>query len=101
MTWWQTFWSHANTSDEFFFRNIILALLFVIFIVTLHYSSPTGKKWVIIVLTFLAGLFFTLEFFLPPHNLPHNTKGNVITPWVEPASNFIMFSTMWMLGLGI
>jgi hypothetical protein len=101
MTWWQTFWSHANTSDEFFFRNIILALLFVIFIVTLHFSSPTVKKWVIIALTFIAGLFFTLEFFLPPHNLPNNSKGNIITPWVEPASNFIMFSTMWMLGLGI
>ncbi len=101
VTWWDIFWSHATTSDEFFYRNIILALLFVIFLVTLHFASPAIKKWVIIILTFLAGLFFTLEFFLPPHTLPDQTMGNAITPWVKPASNFIMFSTMWMFGLGI
>jgi hypothetical protein len=101
MTWWQIFWSHAQNSNEFFFRNMILTILFVVFLVTLHYSSPTVKKWVIIALTFLAGLLFTLEFFLPPLDIHNPAKGNIMTPWVVPSSEFIMFSITWMLGLGV
>jgi len=65
---------------------------------------PRGRRAIIVTVTFLAGLFFAAEFFLPvdwtaifPKDDP---KRNFLTPAIQPAQNVLQIIGALALGLG-
>lgn len=65
---------------------------------------PRGRRGVIVAVTFLAGLFFAAEFFLPidwralfPKDDPTR---NFLTPAIQPAQNVLQVIGALALGLG-
>lgn len=65
---------------------------------------PRGRRALIVTVTFLAGLFFAAEFFLPvdwtaifPKDDP---KRNFLTPAIQPAQNVLQIIGALALGLG-
>ncbi|HEY3415242.1 MAG TPA: hypothetical protein VGM23_00030 [Armatimonadota bacterium] len=85
----------------FFLAIGLSTIAFVVVMLLLHRLPPQGKKWLTIVCTFVAGLYFLLEFLIPAHKLPDGSMGNFITPTTGPVSNYVQYIFMWMLGLGI
>lgn len=61
-----------------------------------RFLSMRVKGRIIILLTFFAGFFYSLEFFLP-------TKGgkNFLTPWVEPVGDALMVIGAFTFPLGL
>lgn len=90
-----------TTPGQFWLAAALSTVFFVAVMTLLHRLSPPAKKWLSIICTFAAGLFFLIEFLLPVGPLPDGKTGNIITPWVEPVSNFVLDVMMWMLLLGI
>jgi hypothetical protein len=86
---------------RFWLLAAVATLAFVVFMAALHRLSPRAKKWLTIVLTFVAGLHFLLEYLLPLHDLPDGNRGNVLTPSIGPVSDFVMAMTIWTLLLGL
>jgi len=69
----------------------------VILIYLLHRGlGPRGRRWLIAVVTFVAGLFYGLEFYYPVHN-----RKNFLTDWIEPVSVMIAVIGAFTVGLGI
>lgn len=60
-----------------------------------------SRRWLIVGCTFLAGCFYTLEFFLPVHELEPGRMGNFLTPWVEPLGFFVLSMGGFAIGLGV
>ena len=60
-----------------------------------------SRRWLIIGCTFLAGCFYSMEFFLPVHQLEPGKMGNFLTPWVEPLGFFVMSMGGFAIGLGV
>jgi uncharacterized membrane protein len=60
--------------------------------------GPRGRRWLIALVTFVAGLFYGLEYFYPAKG---NPSANFLTKWIEPVS--IMFSVIgfFTVGLGV
>lgn len=69
--------------------GIILALMH-------KFLSLRVKGRVITTLTFLAGFFYSLEFFLPAKD-----GKNFLTPWVEPVGDALMVIGAFTLPLGL
>ena len=68
----------------------------------LHQLPPVGKKWLTIVCTFLAGLFFIFEYFWPAHiKMEDGRMGNWVTPLQEPVSDYVTNIMIWMIFLGV
>lgn len=90
-------------TPAFLLALFISLVLFVVVMTSLHQLSQTAKKWLTIICTFVAGLFFMLEFFIPGTTPDPTTGGsqNFITPWIDPVSDFIMYTGAWTLGMGI
>ncbi|HZP85163.1 MAG TPA: hypothetical protein VFB21_26305 [Chthonomonadaceae bacterium] len=63
------------------------------------------RKPLIGLVTFLGGLFFALEFFLPTHPMPTpdspDQVGNFLTPYVVPFGNIAQVIGAWTVGLGV
>lgn len=92
--------------------HILLALLASgVLLYLLHrYLGPRGRRGLIVVATFLFGLFFGLEYFLPvrtktlwPTGLPNvgGSAGNLLTPGIEPMSNILAVIGAFTVGLGV
>ncbi len=62
-------------------------------LVVLHASPPYIRRWVIVVVTFLAGLYVPLEFFIPRHNF--------LTVWRDPVGDLVRVLAGFTIGLGI
>jgi len=62
-------------------------------LVVLHASPPYIRRWVIVVVTFLAGLYVPLEFFIPRHNF--------LTVWRDPIGDLVRVLAGFTIGLGI
>ncbi len=65
---------------------IVASLLFsVVLLVLAHFFLRTRqRRTLIIIVTFLGGLFFTLEYFWPTHEVK-GQQVNFLTDWIEPA----------------
>ncbi len=78
-------------------------LFFVLVFAGLHALPSRAKRSLTIAATFLAGLFYFLEFILP--NNFGNTKGvgkdNFLSPAVSPLSDFLMVVGAMAFGLGL
>lgn len=77
--------------------NLVLvagAIVLSIFVlVILHSSPPYVRRWVIVGLTFLAGLYVPLEFYIPRHNF--------LTVWRDPIGDLMRVLSGFTIGLGI
>jgi len=90
-----------NSTPHFLLAIAASIVVFAIVMTLLHRTSSQFKKWLTIVCTFAAGLFFFLEYVLPVHKLKSGGEGNVITPFVEPVSNYIQYVLIWTIFLGL
>ena len=71
----------------------------IVIIVALHrLLGPRGRRWLIAFVTFIAGLFFGLEYFYPVHGDPAK---NFLTDWIEPVSVMLTVVGAFTVGLGI
>ena len=78
----------------------ILGSVLVLLLLQRFLGSP-GKRRITALATFLGGLFFGLEYFLPVYRTSSGSAENFLTRWIEPVSvaNSIILS--FTVGLGI
>src|SRR5262249_9711951 len=62
--------------------------------------KPKGRKIVIIIVTFLAGLFYVAEFYIPVR-LVNGQEQNVLTPFLSIAGDVSQIISAFALGLGV
>jgi hypothetical protein len=80
--------------------SLLLALLgsIVLFYALHRLLGPRGRRWLIVFVTFVGGLFYGLEWFYPAHGTP---SANFLTNWIEPVSNMLAVVGAFTVGLGI
>jgi len=71
------------------------AVLFTVSLVPNRLRRP-----LIMAITFLAGLFYALEFFWPTHETGKGEE-NFLTPWTKPFSDMTTVLQAFALGLGV
>src|SRR5438105_12050941 len=76
-----------------------LVLCILLFFV-LQQLKPRGRRALIAAVTFLAGLFYALEFFLPT-TIVNGQEENALTPLLPVASDFSQIIATFALGLGV
>jgi hypothetical protein len=72
------------------------AIIFAFTLIPTRRRKPT-----IALFTFLAGLYYSLEFFLPTHLLSDGTMGNFLTPTLPVAGNVSQSVVAFTYGLGV
>lgn len=90
-----------NSTPQFLLAIAVSTVVFVLVMAVLHRTPSRFKKWLTIVLTFIAGLFFFLEYLLPVKKLPDGEEVNFITPYVQPVSDYIQYILIWTIFLGL
>lgn len=91
----------AKSTPSFILALVVSTALFIGVMAVLHQLSPQAKKWMTIICTFIAGLYFIFEYFWPVHAMKDGGVGNFVTPTVEPVSDFVNYIFIWTIGLGI
>lgn len=76
------------------------AVLCVVIFFLMQRLKPRGRKTLIVTVTFVAGLFYALEFFLPTQ-LVNGQEENALTPLLDIMSDFAAIVGAFTLGLGI
>ena len=83
-------------------------LVFAAVMAALHTLPPRAKRWLIVACTFVAGLFYLLEFMLPPGTLmppPGPGEGpvmdNFLSRYVEPVGYVTQIIAAVAIGLGV
>jgi len=76
--------------------SIVVSAIFIFMLHTL--LGPRGRRWLIAAVTFVAGLFFGLEYFYPVAGDPAK---NFLTDWIEPVSVMLSVVGAFTVGLGI
>ena len=71
-----------------------------ILFIALQQLSPKARKWLIVVVTFIAGFYYTVEFFWPVH-LVKGKEENPLTSYVDPVQDINQILTTLAIGLGI
>jgi len=100
--WLISFNKPVMSTKAFTIRLILATVLFIAVMAILHQFSPVMKRWLTITFTFLAGAFFVIEYFWPVHKIKGSpTPVNWLTPWQDPVNDFVMYLSIWALGLGI
>ncbi len=98
--WFQrTFPAHKGWSHVWPYLLAAAVLSLVVFFL-LQQLKPRGRRAVIAAVTFLAGLFYALEFFLPVQ-MVKGQEQNALTPFLPVASDFNQIIATFALGLGI
>jgi hypothetical protein len=88
----------GTTAGKIYVTLIVLAFLalFMGLIPMMQVLPPRGRRALIALVTFMAGLVFAAEFFLPV-----NKKGeNFLSPAIEPAQNTLQIIAAMALALG-
>lgn len=75
---------------------ISIVALFLIQAIPNRLRKPT-----IALCTFLAGLYYAAEFFIPVHKLPDGSSGNFLTPYFDFSGNFANVLFGFAIGLGV
>ncbi len=64
-----------------------------------------AKRYIVMTVTLLGGLFYALEFFLPTHPMmvgdDPNADGNFLTPFIVPMANVLPAISACAVGLGV
>lgn len=99
---WQRIFQATDTTPAFLLAIAIASVVFFGLVFIVHkFFPPQAKKWLTIICTFVAGLYFLLEYLWPVHDIGDGRMGNWITPSVEPVSDFVQYVVVWTIGLGI
>jgi len=62
----------------------------------------TGKRRLIALATLVGGLYYFLEYVLPPHiRVAGRAHSTYLTEWVEPVGDFLFVVAIFNLGLGV
>lgn len=85
---------HSLKGANFWGAIVASVVGFVLLFVILHQFSSQARKRLTMVCAFLAGLFYSLEFFLPQ-------KGNPISGYQEPLGTFLIAVGSFAFGLGL
>ncbi|MBC7528886.1 MAG: hypothetical protein H7308_15230 [Chthonomonadaceae bacterium] len=91
-------------SGNVFWLYIAGAAVFTLILIGVLMAIPQSlRKPTLMGVTFLGGLFFALEFFLPVHPISADGKqqGNFLTPLVEPFGNTTPVIIALAVGLGL
>ena len=88
------------------YGHIIFGLVLSLIVVGLLFVVPQKlRRPMILGVTFLGGLFFFLEFFLPVHAMPTGddptATGNYLTPFVVPFANASLVIGSFAVGMGV
>jgi hypothetical protein len=85
--------------------------VFVVFVIgvvlfgLLQLAPKTGRKYIILAVTFVGGLFYALEFFLPVHAQPTAANptgvGNFLSKYSDGVSNWLAVVGAFTVGLGV
>jgi len=96
----QTIWQLPEGSRVPFATLIVLGAFVLILglVPVLQTLPPRGRRAIIVTVTFLAGLFFAAEFFLPVDS--GEPPSNFLTPAIQPAQNVLQIIGALALGLG-
>jgi hypothetical protein len=77
-------------------------LLAVVVLAVLHQTPTRFKRQLTVALTFLAGLYYVLEYFLPAGlGMPGNSTDNFLSPYQLPIGDTLQVVGAFALGLGI
>lgn len=102
----QGIWRLPEANRALYATLIVLGAFVLVLglIPVLQTLPPRGRRAVVVVVTFLAGLLFAAEFFLPidwrlffPNDDPTR---NFLTPAIQPAQNVLQIIGALALGLG-
>lgn len=77
-----------------------LAVCVVALVVAHRLLGRRARRWVIVAVTFLGGLFFALEYYYPTH-LRDGRQVNFLTPYLEPATIILSVIGAFTVGLGV
>jgi hypothetical protein len=85
--------------------RIVGALVFIVVLLAALTAVPQRfRRNLILLVTFLGGLFYAVEFFWPTHPTPTpedpKAVGNFLTPLVTPFGTFATVVSAWTVGLG-
>jgi hypothetical protein len=70
-------------------------------LVALQAIPSRARKATIAICTFLAGLYYAAEFFIPAHKMADGSSGNFLTPYFEFSGNFGNVVSGFAIGLGV
>ena len=94
--------AHGYTLIGFILGTILIGLILV---GALMAVPPRFRRNIILLATFVGGLFYALEFFLPTHKLHDPADptrvGNFLTPYVVPFGDITNVIFAWTVGLGV
>lgn len=97
-------WLHgmvpAHTGTRGWTLIVGSAILCAILFVGLQQLKPRGRRMLIVIVTFLAGLFYALEFFLPVQ-MVKGQEENALTQFLPIVNDFAQIIAALALGLGV
>ncbi len=95
-------WSFLFSKKEGYLLGVFLVasvLLWVALLWLLSLLSSRSRKWLVVVVTFLGGLFYALEFFLP--DMKGHPGKNILTDYQVPVSNVMRLAGGMTIALGV
>jgi hypothetical protein len=79
----------------------LCVLVSVIFLGVLHNVPPNLRMRVIMVVTFIAGLYYPLEFFIPDGTVLTPLRNRYLTPFLNPIGDAVAVMAAFTVGIGI
>jgi len=92
--WLSAHFFRPLSGTAFYLALVGSVIAWVIFLFVLQSLPSFARRRLLVVTTFIAGLFFMLEFFLP-------AKNNPLTGYVEPLGTFLQVVGGFGLGIGV
>src|SRR5258708_39521664 len=92
--------STAPSGSTGYLLMAMSAVICAVIFVALQQLKPKGRKIVIVTVTFLAGLFYVAEFYLPV-TLINGQEQNALTPYLPVAGDVSQIISAFALGLGV
>src|SRR5258708_34274197 len=92
--------STAPSGSTGYLLMAMSAVICAVIFVALQQLKPKGRKIVIVTVTFLAGLFYVAEFYLPV-TLINGEEKNALTPYLPVAGGLSPSLSAFALCLGV
>jgi len=97
---WDAFFAPAH--GHLFYRKLGIGIVLSAAVLVLLQAIPSRfRKITIACFTFLAGLYYVAEFFIPAHKMADGSTGNFLTPYFEFSGNFGNVISGFAIGLGV
>lgn len=79
----------------------IAVLVSIILLSIVHNMPPRGRMGIIVAATFIAGLYYPLEFFIPDKTILTPFRDRFLSPWRNPIGDAFAVMAAFTIGLGI